>query len=58
MRYRILVARNGYYYVQKYNGLRWMKIGHFYRTRLGAERLIAAYKNGVIDPNPRVVAYY
>ena len=41
MSYRILVARNGYYYVQKRGGWNgWSKVGGFFSTRVGARRFI------------------
>ena len=50
--YRILMAVNGYYYVQKQGRWDWFKVGGFFRTRAGARRFIRDYKN-----NNRVVEY-
>lgn len=39
--HRILIAKNGFYYVQEHSGWNgWYKIGGFFNTRAGARRFI------------------
>ncbi len=45
--YRIMIARNGYYYVQKHCQFAftgWNKIGGFFKTRAGARAFIRDFK--------------
>ena len=55
--YRILIAVNGYYYVQRQSNLsgRWLKVGPFFRTRRGARNYINDYRS--IQRLPNVVEY-
>jgi hypothetical protein len=59
--YRIMIARNGYYYVQHHNGYFWRKVGGFFHTKAGARALIRddkMYRRLSPDlPFSRVVEY-
>jgi hypothetical protein len=63
--YRIVIARSGYYYVQRDMGSTWnsdwIKVGGFFATRKGAEKLIRDLKGVPPVRNtyiPKVVGYY
>jgi len=59
--YRIMLARSGYYYVQRRGYSSWKMIGGFYRTRRGAERLaedLIAADEVPFPMTSRVVRYY
>lgn len=68
--YRIMIARNGYYYVQKqvtnfssypYKGLvrSWRKVGGFFHTKAGARAMIRDDKmyRRIFTPSSSVVEY-
>lgn len=42
--YRILIARNGYYYVQQQTRYGWQKTGGFFHTRRGARTFIRDHR--------------
>lgn len=57
--YRILVARSGYYFVQRRDAWgNWSKTGGFFRTRTGARNFINDLRYGRCCSGPRVVKYY
>lgn len=56
--YRIMLAVNGYYYVQKKGYSGWKKTGAFFNTRRAAERLISDLKQDECQCLGKVVGYY
>lgn len=48
--YRILIASNGYYYVQHYNGQWWKKTGGFFSSRGAARTFIRDMKRNIARP--------
>lgn len=57
--YRILIARNGYYYIQQEVGPLWAKVGGFFNTKSGARRFIADHRSTYNNPRyNKVVGYY
>lgn len=58
--FRICQARNGYYFVQRFNGSDYKMVGDFYRTVQGARNFIRGAKYGARfpdQPSVRVVEY-
>jgi len=49
MNYRILIARSGYYYGQRYSYGRWSRVTGFYRTRQGVRNAIRRGRARVVE---------
>jgi hypothetical protein len=55
--YRICIAVNGYYYVQREDRYGWRKFGGFFKTRAGARKMINDTRNAFGGPVGKVVEY-
>lgn len=56
--FRIMMARNGYYYVQKDTWNGYKKIGGFFSTERGARKFINDYRRDIAVPyGNRVIGY-